>query len=127
MKALYIRTSGPVSSLMYLRTIGKGQIGKNKEKKSHKMLGTVCAISFVSVFNLAARSCSKRNITFQVSTLRNFFQYHLWASRKLRRTRGRCFDSSPVKGARVQVAGIVFGWSLGLVSYAEEKVSPIFG
>ena len=45
------------------------------------MLWNSLCISFLSVFNLAACSWSKRNITFQVSTLSNYLKLHHWECR----------------------------------------------
>lgn len=123
MKALYISTSWPISSLIYLRTIGKKQI-----KKIRKILQNVMEqfVHFLSVFNLAACSWSKGNITFQVSTSSNYFEFHSWESRIVCRVRGRFFCSSPVKWARGWIASTMFGLSLGLVRYAKAKGKPVF-
>ena len=45
------------------------------------MLWNSLCISFLSVFNLAACSWSKRNITFQISTLSNYLKLHHWECR----------------------------------------------
>lgn len=83
-------------------------------------------VHFLSVFNLAACSRSKGNITFQVSTSSNYFELHSWESRVVCRVRGRFFCSSPVKWARGWIAGTMFGLSLGLVRYAKAKGKPVF-